>query len=153
MISDDKKASFLRTTDVAEVAKTMLPRSRGLKVVGLLSFAEASRKRRGTSRAFSRRRGSVAEASRSVAERRGVKLIIHLGSWSTEINQMAKITIEGKEHTCSEIVRDEIIWLDSCVETARALAKQIEDEQDDFREAFNNHQNKINKLVEQLKDL
>ena len=53
---------------------------------------------------FAEIRGSVAEASRdvagffsasrkrrgSVAERRGVKLIIHLGCWSTEINQMAK---------------------------------------------------------------
>ena len=53
---------------------------------------------------FAEIRGSVAEASRdvagffsasrkrrgSVAERRGVKLIIHSGSWSTEINQIAK---------------------------------------------------------------
>lgn len=62
------------------------------KVAGSKSsrFAEIRGSVAEASRAFSRRRGSVAEASRSVAERRGVKLIIHLGCWSTEINQMAK---------------------------------------------------------------
>ena len=43
---------------------------------------------------------------------------------------MAKVVIDGKEHTCSKIVADEITWLSTHLETANRLAKMIEDEQD-----------------------
>ena len=40
---------------------------------------------------------------------------------------MAKIVIEGKENTCSEIVKQEIEWQDIRIATAIKLAKMIEE--------------------------
>jgi len=66
---------------------------------------------------------------------------------------MAKVVIEGKEHTCSKIVSDEIIWMDNHIQTARALAKMIEDKQDEIDEFTRQKQGEIQELINQLKNL
>lgn len=66
---------------------------------------------------------------------------------------MAKIVIEGKEHTCSEIVKQEIEWQDVRIETAIKLAKMIEDKQDEIDEFTRSKQYEIKDLINQLKAL
>ena len=66
---------------------------------------------------------------------------------------MAKVSIEGKEHTCSQIVKEEIEWLDSRIETAIKIAKMIEDKQDEINEFTNKKQSEIQDLLEQLKTI
>jgi hypothetical protein len=66
---------------------------------------------------------------------------------------MAKIVIEGKEHTCSEIVKQEIEWQDVRIATAIKLAKVIEDKQDEIDEFTRAKQSEIQDLINQLKTL
>ena len=66
---------------------------------------------------------------------------------------MAKIVIEGKEHTCSEIVKQEIEWQDVRIATAIKLAKMIEDKQDEIDEFTIKKQAEIQELLNQLKNL
>jgi hypothetical protein len=66
---------------------------------------------------------------------------------------MAKIVIEGKEHTCSEIVKQEIEWQDVRIATAIKLAKMIEDKQDEIDEFTRAKQSEIQDLINQLKAL
>lgn len=66
---------------------------------------------------------------------------------------MAKITIEGKEHTCSEIVKQEIEWQDVRISTAIKLAKMIEDKQEEIDEFTIKKQIEIQELLNQLKNL
>jgi len=64
---------------------------------------------------------------------------------------MAKIVIEGKEHTCSVIVKQEIEWQDVRIATAKELAKMIEDKQDEIDEFRRAKQSEIQDLINQLK--
>ena len=66
---------------------------------------------------------------------------------------MAKITIEGKEHTCSQIVKEEIEWQDVRIATAIKLAKMIEDKQEEIDEFTTKKQTEIQELLNQLKNL
>jgi hypothetical protein len=66
---------------------------------------------------------------------------------------MATIVIEGKEHTCSKRVEEEVTWLRIQVDTAIALAKKIEDQQDELLSEINKRNEKIQGLIKQLKDL
>jgi len=66
---------------------------------------------------------------------------------------MAKIVIEGKEHTCSEIVKQEIEWQDVRISTAIKLAKIIEDKQDEIDDFTRLKQSEIQELINQLKAL
>ena len=66
---------------------------------------------------------------------------------------MAKITIEGKEYTCSEIVKQEIEWQDVRIATAIKLAKMIEDKQEEIDEFTMKKQTEIQELLNQLKNL
>jgi hypothetical protein len=66
---------------------------------------------------------------------------------------MAKIVIEGKEHTCSEIVKQEIEWQDVKIATAIKLAKMIEDKQDEIDSFTIVKQSEIQDLINQLKVL
>jgi predicted transcriptional regulator len=66
---------------------------------------------------------------------------------------MAKITIEGKEHTCSQRVKEEIEWQDVRIATAIKLAKMIEDKQDEIEEFTRAKQSEIQELINQLKAL
>lgn len=66
---------------------------------------------------------------------------------------MAKITIEGKKHTCSEIVKQEIEWQDVRISTAIKLAKMIEDKQEEIDEFTIKKQTEIQELLNQLKNL
>lgn len=64
---------------------------------------------------------------------------------------MAKITIEGKEHTCTEIVKNEIEWLDIKIKTAIEIAKMIECKRDEINEFTRTKESEIQDLIEQLK--
>ena len=64
---------------------------------------------------------------------------------------MAKIVIEGKEHTCSEIVKQEIEWQNVRIATTIKLAKMIEDKQDEIDEFTRAKQSEIQDLINQLK--
>lgn len=64
---------------------------------------------------------------------------------------MAKVVIEGKERTCSEIVKREIECQDIRIETAIKLAKMIEDKQDEIDEFTRLKQSEIQDLINQLK--
>jgi hypothetical protein len=66
---------------------------------------------------------------------------------------MTKIVIEGKEHTCSKIVKQEIDWQDVRIATAIKLAKMIEDKQDEIDEFTRAKQYEIQDLINQLKAL
>lgn len=66
---------------------------------------------------------------------------------------MAKIVIEGKEHTCSEIVKQEIEWQDVRIATAIKIAKMIEDKQEEIDEFTRTKQYEIQDLINQLKAL
>lgn len=66
---------------------------------------------------------------------------------------MAKITIEGKEYICSEIVKQEIEWQDVRIATAIKLAKMIEDKQEEIDEFKMKKQTEIQELLNQLKNL
>lgn len=66
---------------------------------------------------------------------------------------MAKITIEGKEYTCSQIVKEEIEWQDVRIENAIKLAKMIEDKQEEIYEFTLKKQTEIQELLNQLKNL
>jgi hypothetical protein len=66
---------------------------------------------------------------------------------------MAKIVIEGKEHTCSEIVKQKIEWQDVRISTAIKLAKMIEDKQDEIDDFTRSKQSEIQELINQLKAL
>lgn len=66
---------------------------------------------------------------------------------------MAKIAIEGKEHTCSEIVRQEIEWQGVRIATAIKLAKMIEDKQDELDDFARAKQGEIQDLINQLKNI
>jgi hypothetical protein len=66
---------------------------------------------------------------------------------------MAKIIIEGKKHTCSEIVKQEIEWQNVRISTAIKLAKMIEDKQDEIDEFTRAKQSEIQELINQLKAL
>ena len=66
---------------------------------------------------------------------------------------MATIVIEGREHTCSKRVEEEVYWLRIQVDTAIALANKIEDQQDELLRELNVRNEKIQGLIKQLKDL
>lgn len=66
---------------------------------------------------------------------------------------MTKIVIGGKEHTCSEIVKQEIEWRDVRIATAIKLAKMIEDKQEEIDEFTRVKQSEIQDLINQLKAL
>lgn len=66
---------------------------------------------------------------------------------------MAKITIEGKEHACSQIVKKEIEWQDIRIKTAIKLAKMIENKQDEIDEFTMKKQTEMQELLNQLKNL
>lgn len=66
---------------------------------------------------------------------------------------MAKITIEGKEHTCSQIIKEEIEWLDTRITTAITLARMIEDKQEEIDEFMLEKKAEIQDIVNQLKDI
>lgn len=66
---------------------------------------------------------------------------------------MAKIAIEGKEYTCSNIVKQEIEWLDTRIETTIKLAKMIEEKQDEIDAFTLKKQAEIQELLNQLKKI
>lgn len=66
---------------------------------------------------------------------------------------MAKVKIKGKEHTCSEIVKQEIEWQDIRIKTAIKLAKMIEDKQEEIEDFTMKKQIEIQDLINQLKNL
>ena len=66
---------------------------------------------------------------------------------------MAKIVIEGKEHTCSEIVKQEIEWQDIRIAKTIKLAKMIEDKRDEIDDFTRLKQSEIQELINQLKAL
>lgn len=69
------------------------------------------------------------------------------------IKIMAKITIEGKEYNCSQIVKEEIEWQDVRIATAIKLSKMIEDKQEEIYEFTIKKQVEIQELINQLKNL
>lgn len=66
---------------------------------------------------------------------------------------MAKIVIEGKEYTCSEIVKQEIEWQDVRIATAIKLAKMIEYKQDEIDDFTSLKKYEIQEVINQLKAL
>jgi hypothetical protein len=66
---------------------------------------------------------------------------------------MAKIVIEGKEHTCSVLVKQEIEWQYVRIATAIKLAKMIEDKQDEIDEFTRSKKSEIHDFINQLKAL
>jgi len=62
---------------------------------------------------------------------------------------MAKIIIEGKGHTCSQRVKEEIEWQDIRIATAIKLAKMIEDKQEEIEE----FKSEIQELLNQIKQI
>ena len=64
---------------------------------------------------------------------------------------MEKIVIEGKEYTCSKIVKQEIEWQDVRIATAIKLSKMIEDKQDEIEEFTRAKQSEIQGFINQLK--
>lgn len=66
---------------------------------------------------------------------------------------MSKIVIEGKEYTCSKIVKQEIEWQDVRIATAIKIAKMIEDKQEEIEEFTRTKQSEIQDLINQLKNL
>lgn len=64
---------------------------------------------------------------------------------------MAKIVIEGKEYTCSEIVKQEIIWQDSRIKKTIELAKIIERKQLQIDKFVREKQSEIQELINLLK--
>jgi flagellar hook-associated protein FlgK len=66
---------------------------------------------------------------------------------------MQTIVIEGKDYKCSKRVHEEILWMDSQVKTAKELARQIEDLQDELDTQVAIYQSQINNLLQQLKRL
>jgi hypothetical protein len=66
---------------------------------------------------------------------------------------MAFIVIEGKEHKCSEIVKQEIEWQDIRISTAVKIAKMIEYKQDEIDEFTIAKQSEIQELINQLKNI
>jgi len=66
---------------------------------------------------------------------------------------METIVIEGKDYKCSKRVAEEILWMDSQVKTAKELARQIEDLQDEMGTSIRNYQDKISNLIWQIKKL
>jgi hypothetical protein len=66
---------------------------------------------------------------------------------------MEKIVIEGKEYSCSKIVKQEIEWQDVRISTAIKIAKLIEDKQDEIDEFTRQKQSEIQELINQLKNI
>ena len=66
---------------------------------------------------------------------------------------METIVIEGKDYKCSKRVAEEILWMDSQVKTAKELARQIEDLQDELSTQVSIYQSGINDLIQQIKNL
>jgi hypothetical protein len=66
---------------------------------------------------------------------------------------MGKIVIEGKEYSCSKIVKEEIAWQDVRIATAIKLAKMIEEKQDEIDEFTRVKQSEIQELLNQLKSI
>ena len=66
---------------------------------------------------------------------------------------MEKIVIEGKEYSCSKIVKEEIAWQDVRIATAIKLAKMIEEKQDEIDEFTRVKQSEIQELLNQLKSI
>lgn len=66
---------------------------------------------------------------------------------------MGTIVIEGKDYKCSKRVAEEILWVDSQVKTAKELARQIEDLQDELDTQVSIYQSRINDLIQQIKNL
>jgi len=66
---------------------------------------------------------------------------------------MELVVIEGREYKCSNRVAEEIAWMDSQVKTAKELARQITDLQDDMDTSVRSYQSQINNLLEQIKRL
>jgi hypothetical protein len=66
---------------------------------------------------------------------------------------MEKIVIEGREYSCSKIVKQEIEWQDIRIATAIKLAKLIEDKQDEIDEFTRAKQVEIQDLLNQLKKI
>jgi hypothetical protein len=66
---------------------------------------------------------------------------------------MEKIVIEGKEYSCSKIVKEEIEWQDVRIATAIKLAKMIEEKQDEIDEFTRVKQSEIQELLNQLKSI
>lgn len=62
-----------------------------------------------------------------------------------------KIIIEGKEYSCSKIVKKEIEWQDIRIASAIKLAKMIEDKQDEIDDFTRVKQGEIQDLINQLK--
>jgi hypothetical protein len=59
---------------------------------------------------------------------------------------MEKIIIEGKEHSCSKKVKEEIEWQDIRIANAIKLSKEIDDLMDEIRIK----QSKIQDLIGQI---
>lgn len=66
---------------------------------------------------------------------------------------METIVIEGKDYKCSKRVAEEILWMDSQVKTAKELARQIEDLQDELDTQVAIYQSQIDDLIQQIKNL
>lgn len=66
---------------------------------------------------------------------------------------MGKVTIDGKEHTCSQKVKEEIEWQYVKIKTAIRLAKMIEDKQEEIDNFTMKKQSEIQELLNQLKNL
>ena len=66
---------------------------------------------------------------------------------------MEIIVIEGKDYKCSKRVAEEILWMDSQVKTAKELARQIEDLQDELDTQVAIYQSQIDDLIQQIKNL
>lgn len=64
---------------------------------------------------------------------------------------MAKVIIRGKEHTCSEPVKDEIDWLRIKLKATVSIAQKIEDKQDEIDSLVREKQAEIQELLNQLK--
>jgi len=66
---------------------------------------------------------------------------------------MEKIVIEGKEYSCSKIIKQEIEWQDIRISTSIKIAKLIEDKQDEINEFTRQKHSEIQELINELKNI
>lgn len=66
---------------------------------------------------------------------------------------MAKIKIDGKEHHCSEAIMHEIMFLRSKVQAANQISSKIEEIKDEESASNYERNEKMQKLLNELKQL
>jgi len=65
---------------------------------------------------------------------------------------MAKILINGVEHTCSKQVSEHIEWLEIKLKVWKSIIERIEEEQEFMSEKINESQNKISTILNEFKN-